>query len=180
MPDGQAAPQRIEIQYPSPAVDGGRFPAKRCAGDTVRVEADIFRDGHELLQAVVRYRGPGQPLRREAEMHRTDAHLEGVRWAGEFSVPQTGRWEYAIEAWSDVFETWRDELTRKLAAGQPEVAGELAEGVLLLQAVARSAKDKSNRATVERALSVLENPDTAEAAKHEAALDEELRHADSE
>src|SRR5450755_3387665 len=32
-------PHRIVIQYPAPAVDGGRFPAKRCVGDTVTVAA---------------------------------------------------------------------------------------------------------------------------------------------
>ena len=49
-------PARIVIQYPTPAVDGGRYAAKRCVGDTVTVEADIFRDGHDLLRAVVRYK----------------------------------------------------------------------------------------------------------------------------
>ena len=71
------------IQYPAPAVDGGRYPAKRCVGDTVTVQADVFRDGHELLRAVVRYRGPGEEHWREAELQRIDAHLGGVRWAGE-------------------------------------------------------------------------------------------------
>ena len=51
-------PKRIEIQYPAPVVDGGRFPAKRCVGDGVDVFADVFRDGHDLLRAVVRYRCP--------------------------------------------------------------------------------------------------------------------------
>ena len=50
---------RIVIQYPAPAVDDGRYPAKRCVGRHRAVEADIFRDGHELLRAVVRYTGPG-------------------------------------------------------------------------------------------------------------------------
>ena len=66
-----------------PAVDGGRYPAKRCVGDRVAVEADIFRDGHDLLRAVVRCRGPGERRWREAELRRIDAHLDGVRWATE-------------------------------------------------------------------------------------------------
>ena len=45
----------------------------------------------------------------------------------------TGRWEYTVEAWTDVFGTWRDELERKVAAGQHDLAGELSEGVLLLE-----------------------------------------------
>src|SRR5579863_2386545 len=77
-------PARIVIQYPAPAVDEGRYPAKRCVGDTVDVQADVFRDGHERLRAVVRYRPPGSRRWQEAEMQRLDAHLEGVRWAGSF------------------------------------------------------------------------------------------------
>ena len=55
-------------------------------------------------------------------MHRIDAHLGGVRWAGEFEVDRSGRWEYTIEAWTDVFGTWRDELARKVAAAASERA----------------------------------------------------------
>ncbi len=82
VPEGP--PGRIVIHYPTPAVDGGRYPAKRCAGDAVTVEADIFRDGHELLRAVVRYRGPGTEEWSEAGLEPIDAHLGGVRWAGQY------------------------------------------------------------------------------------------------
>ena len=103
-------PRRIEIQYPAPAVDGGRYPAKRCVGDTVTVGADIFRDGHERLRAVVRHRAPGAKRWSETALTPVDKHLDGVRWAGEFEVDRAGRWEYTVEAWTDVFETWREEL----------------------------------------------------------------------
>src|SRR3954463_5300047 len=73
-------PSRIQIQYPAPAVDGGRYAAKRCVGDTVTVSADIFRDGHDKLRAVIRYRSAGSRSWKEAEMLPTDAHLDGVRW----------------------------------------------------------------------------------------------------
>ena len=52
-----------------------------------------------------------------------------MRWAGEFEVDRQGRWQYTIEAWTDVFATWRDELERKVAAGQHDLAGEISEGV---------------------------------------------------
>ncbi len=174
----QAPPKRIVIQYPSPSVDEGRFKAKRCVGDTVRVEAEIFRDGHDLLRAVVRYRGPGNRSRwREAEMRRIDAHLGGVRWAGSFDVDRVGRWEYALEAWTDVFGTWRDELERKVAAGQHDLAGEMSEGVVLLRRAAESASDTGDRALVEHALRELEDEGTPESAKHDVALGPELFEA---
>ena len=53
VPNSKGAPARIVIQLPAPAVDGGRYPAKRVVGDTVGVSADVFRDGHDVLKAVV-------------------------------------------------------------------------------------------------------------------------------
>ena len=116
-PPTAAQPGRIVIQYPAPAVDGGAYPVKRCTGDAVEVSVDVFRDGHELLRAVVRHTGPDGDSR-ETELQRSDAHLGGVRWAGAFTVDRPGRWRYTIEAWTDQFGTWRDELRRKVAAAQ--------------------------------------------------------------
>ncbi len=149
-------PERIVIQYPAPAVDDGRYPAKRVVGDAVTIEADIFRDGHEILRAVVRYKPPQARNWREVEMHRIDAHLGGVRWTAGFEVDQRGRWEYTIEAWTDVFGTWRDELARKVAAQQHDLAGELSEGVRLLQTASEAAKSKSDKALIDHAIATLE------------------------
>jgi starch synthase (maltosyl-transferring) len=172
-----ALPARIVIQYPTPAVDGGRYASKRCIGDHVEVQADVFRDGHDLLRAVVRYREPGQRRWREAEMHRVDAHLDGVRWAGAFEVAQMGRYEYTVEAWTDVFGTWRDELARKLAGGQHDLMGELSEGILLLEGAAQRAGGEAERQVIEHAVSTLKDPAVPEAAKHDVALGPELFEA---
>src|SRR5919109_5025805 len=144
-------PARTVIAKPAPALDGGRYAPKRCIGDTVTVAADIFRDGHEILRAVVRYKAPGSRRWLEAPMHPIDAHINGVRWQGEFTVETAGRWEWTIEAWSDLFATWRDELQRKLAAGQEDLAGELSEGEVLLNDAAARARDGADRTTIETA-----------------------------
>ena len=73
-----------------------------------------------------------------------------MRWGGSFVVDRPGRWEYWIEAWTDVFATWRDELRRKLEGGQHELSGELSEGVLLLKDVAQRAKG-ADRKLIEHA-----------------------------
>jgi starch synthase (maltosyl-transferring) len=163
-------PGRIEIQYPAPAVDGGRYPAKRCVGDTVTVAADIFRDGHDMLRAAARYRGPGEQRWREAALRPVDEHLDGVRWEGEFEVGQAGRWQFTVEAWTDVFGTWRDELERKILAGQHDLAGELSEGAVLLRDALGAAKDGEDRALIEHALRTLEDPAAPETSKHDTAL----------
>ncbi len=173
---GAARPtsERIVIQYPTPSVDDGRYPAKRVVGDTVRVEADIFRDGHEILRAVVRYKPPQARSWCEIEMAPIDAHLGGVRWAGGFELDCPGRWEYTVEAWTDVFGTWRDELSRKVAAQQHDLAGELSEGVQLLRTAASQAETRADRALIEHAMSTLSDEAVPEAAKHDVALGPEL------
>ncbi|HWF25817.1 MAG TPA: alpha-1,4-glucan--maltose-1-phosphate maltosyltransferase [Solirubrobacteraceae bacterium] len=170
-------PTRIVIQYPAPSVDGGAYPAKRCVDDVVAVEADVFRDGHDKLRAIVRYRGPAQRRWREAELKPIDDHLGGVRWGGSFVVDAQGRWHYAIDAWTDVFGTWRDELERKLAAGQHDLSGELSEGAVLLRAAAERATSRADRVLIEHALSTLEDEAAPEAVKHDVVLGPELFEA---
>ena len=126
-------PRRIRIAHPAPVVDGGRYAPKRTVGDTVDVQADIFRDGHEKLRAVVKYKAPGGRRWLEAPMTHLDPHINGVRWGGSFTVETTGTWQFSIEAWSDVWATWHDELRRKVEANLGEdLSGELSEGVVLL------------------------------------------------
>jgi starch synthase (maltosyl-transferring) len=170
-------PKRIVIQYPAPSIDGGGFPAKRCVGDRVAVAADIFRDGHDKLRAVVRFRGPGQRRWSESELTLLDAHLGGVRWGGDFLVDVQGRWVYTIDAWTDVFGTWRDEFERKLTAGQEDLAGELSEGIVLLRAALERASSKADRALIAHALATLEDDANPEALGHDVVLGTELSGA---
>ena len=44
-----------------------------------------------------------------------------------FALDRTGRYRYTIEAWTDVFASWRAEIEKKRAAGQ-DIALELGEG----------------------------------------------------
>jgi starch synthase (maltosyl-transferring) len=124
----EKSPPRIVIQDVWPRVDCGRWPPKRSLGDSVDVWADVFRDGHEVLRAVVRYRRPGSRRYEEAPME----HVAADRWTGSFVVDELGRWGFTVEAWVDRFASWRHELARKVDAGQRDLASELVEGVVLL------------------------------------------------
>ena len=173
-PTRSQPPDRIVIEAPAPAVDGGRYPAKRCVGDTVTVSADVFRDGHDILRAVAKYRGPGERRWAEAPMEPIDAHVDGVRWEGSFEVDRTGRWEYTIEAWSDPFATWRSELGRKIDAGQHDLAGEMSEGEVLIKSALERAASKEDKALLEHTLATFQDKRTPETAKHDLALGPEL------
>ena len=156
-PRTQAPPPRIRIQLARPTIEEGRWPVKRTVGDVIAVSADVFRDGHEVLRAVVRYRQNGETGWSEAPLTPIDAHHNGVRWAGEFPVDIVGQTQWTIQAWVDVFSGWRDEIARKLDAGQIDMSGETSEGVVLLRDAASHATDAGDRSTLEAAAAALEN-----------------------
>ncbi|MEA2287540.1 MAG: hypothetical protein QOJ21_3583 [Solirubrobacteraceae bacterium] len=162
-PRSQAPPARIRIQLPQPAIECGRWPVKRTVGDTVTVSADVFRDGHEVLRAVVRSRPAGSRQWNESPMRPVDAHHNGVRWTGEFTVDSMGPWQWSIQTWVDLFAGWRDEVARKLAAGQPDMRGEASEGAVLLRQTAERAKS-DDRSLLESAAQALDAGESVEAA----------------
>ncbi len=160
MPLPETRPPRIQIEDVWPQIDAGRYPPKRSIGDEVEMWATIFRDGHELLGAAILYRAPGSSTWEEAEMRKVEDQPD--RWTGSFHVDACGRWEFTIEAWVDRLESWRDELRRKVEAGQTDLTSELQEGAALLKvakldvetALASTAKDRSEPTRLVRSLEV--------------------------
>src|SRR5204863_2966747 len=106
--------QRVAIENVKPEIDGGRFAIKRIVGETVTVEADIFADGHDLLRAVLKHRSGKSDAWTETAME----PLGNDRWRAGFGVEAIGRYLYTVEAWIDRFETWRQGMEKKIAAGQ--------------------------------------------------------------
>ena len=135
------------IENVQPQLDGGRFPVKRVAGEPVRITADIFKEGHDDLAAVVRWR--------QLTPQATEPREEPMRFVGndawEAELPLTGHGLYAfsIEAWPDSFRTWVHELKRKVDVGR-DVSSELLEGAALLEAAATRAEAAGVRADAER------------------------------
>lgn len=121
-----SAPQYV-IEDVYPVINGGRFPAKRIAGEAVGVWADIFRDGTEVTLASLVWRREGGAASQSTPM----LHHENDRWHGRFVPPEPGRYSFHIEAWSDPFATWQRDLRRRIEAGQ-DVSVELDEGRLML------------------------------------------------
>jgi starch synthase (maltosyl-transferring) len=126
-PKAKTPPPRIQIQDVWPQTDCGRYPTKAVVGERVPVWATIFRDGHEVLGAAVRYRRKGTRKWHDAAMH----EFGSDRWLGHVQVDTVGRWEFTIEAWVDRPASWRWELRRKVEGGQSDLTSELAEGALI-------------------------------------------------
>ncbi len=175
-PRSQAPPPRIRIELPAPTVECGRWPVKRTVGDTVAVSADVFRDGHDVLRAVVRSRPPGRRTWSESPLDPVDAHHNGVRWSGSFDVDQPGRWAWTIAAWVDPFAGWRDEVARKLEAGQPDLSGEASEGAVLLRDAAANAKGP-DKAVLDAAAVALEQEGAVQEALAPSLAELVERHA---
>jgi starch synthase (maltosyl-transferring) len=124
----KTTPPRIQIQEVAPQVDCGRYPVKRTVGDLVEVTARIFRDGHETLGASIRHKRPNATRWTEEPLE----PLGNDVWVGAFEVDEPGFWSFRIEAWVDRVASFQEELRRKVAAGQADLAGELSEGAVLL------------------------------------------------
>ncbi len=160
-------PGSIFIESVEPQLDGGKWAVKRVAGETVTVRADLFKEGHDVLVAVVRYR------QLTPEKEATDWAEAPLRplgndaWVGEFPVARNGRYVFTIEAWANAFATWASELKRKVDAGRT-VKSELLEGAALLKGAAERAKG-ADAERLAQAQKVLERPDEAEAIR--TALD---------
>ena len=119
---------RLAIENVTPAVDGGEFPIKRIVGEMVRVEADIFGDGHDPLATALVWRAADEDQWRETRM----TLMVNDRWSAEFPLERLGRYEFAVQAWRDPFAIFRSELEKKYAAGL-DVTLELEEGRLLVE-----------------------------------------------
>jgi starch synthase (maltosyl-transferring) len=128
-PDAVGTRRSIVIEAVDPEVDCGEDAVKRVVGDLLRVTADIFAEGHGLLDAALL-------VRPEDEQRWTETAMRLVsndRWSGTARLRHNARHRYTIEAWRDAIGSWREAITKKLHAGQP-VATELAEGRVLLEA----------------------------------------------
>ncbi|MGC2495734.1 maltotransferase domain-containing protein, partial [Candidatus Binatus sp.] len=139
----------IIIEEVTPSVDGGRYPAKRIAGEPCVVEADIFRDGHQVLRAAVKWRRKRDEVFDEAPM----APFDNDRWRGEFIPTDNTRYVFTIEAWTDLFASWLADFTKKVNAARP-VASDILEGIALVEKMFSSAKG-ADRESLERLLARL-------------------------
>ena len=71
------------------------------------------------------------------------------RYAASFPLTRVGRHEFTIEAWRDVFASYRYELDKKFAAGL-DVTLELLEGRHLVDDMLANAKSKKRNELVRR------------------------------
>jgi starch synthase (maltosyl-transferring) len=157
---------RAVIDALAPVVDGGRFPAKRVAGEPVDVEAHCFTDGHDRLRVVLRWHAvdyspaagsdaakSSQNQNQNQNQNQSQSHSHGQGhghghevdmaaqgndvWTAEFTPPEPGRYRCTVTAWVDHFESWRRELERRDDLDDIRLALKVG-GALISEAAARA------------------------------------------
>ena len=154
---------RIEIDDVSPAVSGGKFPAKAVVGEVVPVCATVWREGHDAVAAtlVVRHHGtaypqlvsgPSQPEPEPVPIEALVSPPSRVKpqrlpmftgrtpdvFHGQFVPDAVGLWTFRVDGWGDPIATWRKAVLAKLDAGQTEteLSNDLLIGAKLLERAA--------------------------------------------
>ena len=144
-----ALQRRVIVENVYPQVDGGRFPIKRTVGETVRVSADVFADGHDSIAAALLHRRQGAPDWTEVRMEPAG----NDRFTAAFVVDALGVFEYTVEGWIDRLTSWRLELSKKVGAAQ-DVASELLEGAVIVAGTPQAASLSNLSMTAEERVAI--------------------------
>jgi starch synthase (maltosyl-transferring) len=137
----RALPSAV-IENIRPLIDGGRYPVKRVVAEDLVVEADVYKDGHDIVAAALKWRTLGETRWQETSM----TFVDNDRWSGACTFYENAVYEYTVEAWTDTFRSWREEFTKKFDASVSSLASEVLEGAALLEAAAQRAYDYNDSA----------------------------------
>jgi len=150
--------KRVNIEHVSPQIDCGKYPVKRVINERIQVQADIFSDGHDKVQAILLYRKiqKGKEKWQQSPMN----FISNDHWEGSFVPEQEGMYDYSIAAWVDHFSTWQEGLRKKFEDHQ-DIATELLIGVELMEKAMQSAPSPIQK-KIKKAIDLLKSE------KHEA------------
>lgn len=127
--DARMERSSIVIQNISPIIDCGRYAIKRVVGDTLLVEADILKPGHDKVHASLVYRLEGD---NEWINSPLDYSHNEDRWSGSFHLDTIGTYEYRIEAFTDEFSTHLASIEKWVTSGE-DVSADLHQMRKLLE-----------------------------------------------
>src|SRR5207247_8732266 len=134
----------VVIEELQPLLDGGYYPIKRIVGEDLAVEADIFKDGHDVVAAVLKWRALGKREWRETPM----TFVDNDRWRAVCTLYDEAIHEYTVEAWTDTFRSWQSEFAKKFEGGISELRSEALEGAAIVAATAARARERADAARV--------------------------------
>jgi starch synthase (maltosyl-transferring) len=132
----------VVIENVQPLIDCGRYPIKRIMGEDLVVESDIFKDGHDVVAAVLKWRVVGKRAWRETPMF----FVDNDRWRGVCTLYDQAIHEYTVQAWTDTFRSWQQEFAKKFEAGVSDLRSEALEGAAIVEAAVSRTRDEADSA----------------------------------
>jgi starch synthase (maltosyl-transferring) len=151
--------QRVIVEHVTPEIDAGRFYIKKIPGDIVRVEADIFTDGHDHVGGRVLYKHEDEKKWSHVPMH----IVNNDRWQASFELTKTGFYTYTVTGWVDHALTWLEGFFKKYQDAQ-NMAVELLIGADLLEIMLPQA-NKSDQKKLTNIITTLRD-----SSKYDAAI----------
>src|SRR6187402_828942 len=130
---------RIIIENVLPQLNGGSFAIKRIVGQKVFVTAEVFSDGHDVVECCVKFKHESENNWNEVRM----AHIQNDEWSAEFQVDKQGKYTYFVEGWVDYALNWQHGTERKINDNQ-YVKSELLEGAEYVQAILNTVDGSEN------------------------------------
>lgn len=127
---------RIIIENVLPQLDGGVFAIKRIVGQKINLSADVFSDGHDVLECCVKFKHENEKNWQEVRMIPT----VNDEWIAEFKVEKQGFYTYFVEGWVDYALNWQHGTERKIQDNQ-YVKSELLEGAEHVKSIVHLVED---------------------------------------
>jgi starch synthase (maltosyl-transferring) len=121
---------RIIIENVLPQLNGGSFAIKRIVGQKINVSADVFSDGHDVIECCVKFKHDSEKQWQEVRMN----PKQNDEWFAEFQVNKQGKYTYFVEGWVDYALNWQHGTERKINDNQ-YVRSELLEGADYIRAI---------------------------------------------
>ena len=150
---------RVVIERIFPVLDHEDLYLKLTVGESLKLEADILGDGHDVVAASLNVRQKGARNWQEIRMN----EVGNDRWAGVWTPEKEGAYEYFMEGWIDWPLTWLHGTKRKLEDGQEPVS-EFLEGAAYLEELSQRS-NKANTKKVQGWISTLKDSSNLEPAK---------------
>ncbi|MBF2709487.1 alpha-1,4-glucan--maltose-1-phosphate maltosyltransferase [Flavobacterium soyangense] len=128
---------RIIIENVTPQLDCGANPIKRIVNQNVNVTADVFSDGHDVIECCVKFKHENDKKWQEVRMNPS----VNDEWDASFKVEKQGFYDYFVEGWVDYALNWQHGIERKIQDNQ-HVNSELLEGAEYVKTVLKFANDQ--------------------------------------
>ena len=127
---------RLGIDDVRPLISAGSVASKAVVGEVIPVTALVWREGHDAVSATLSAWAARTTATSSVTMQVDPNDQDRVH--GVFTPGTQGTWYFRVDAWSDPIATWKNAVTKKMAAEQSaaELANDLQHGAELFSRAA--------------------------------------------